>query len=379
MEKMVNHSEYFWDVYRNKRVLVTGHTGFKGSWLSLWLNRLGAEVTGFSKYLPSTPCHCEVTGLQEKMAHHEGDIRDFRELEKIFKEFQPQVVFHLAAQPIVRESYDNPKITFDINLGGTVNILECVRQNPCVKAAVIITSDKCYENLGRDLAYREDDRLGGEDPYSASKACAEIACHAYFKSFFNHADVCQIATTRAGNVIGGGDWAADRIVPDCVRAWSKNDTPVIRKPEATRPWQHVLEPVSGYLWLGACLLNNPRGVTGESFNFGPKKDVVKSVRELADLFLKCWGKGTWKHVPPEGTKKEASLLKLSCDKALAKLSWEPLLTFAETVELTAQWYKRYYKNETNGADMYDVTNAQIDWYVQKAISRGAPWINGVKV
>lgn len=377
LEEMVNHSEHFSGVYNNRRVLVIGHTGFKGSWLSLWLTRLGAEVAGFSKYLPSKPCHFEVTRLREKLAHHEGDIRNIDELKKVFAKFRPQIVFHLAAQPIVRESYDNPKITFDTNLGGTVNVLECIRQASSVEAAVIITSDKCYENLGKDMAYRENDRLGGEDPYSASKACAEIACHAYFQSFFNRADAPRIATTRAGNVIGGGDWALDRIIPDCVRAWSRNEAPVIRKPEATRPWQHVLEPVGGYLWLGVCLLNKFEGVANESFNFGPRKEVVKSVRELVDSFLKYWGKGIWKHAPLEGEKKEASLLKLSCDKALERLSWKPFLTFEETAELTAQWYKKYY--ERNDADLYDYTNSQIDWYVQKAIGQGLPWINGVNV
>lgn len=375
MEKVVDHSDLFLGIYKNKRVLVTGHTGFKGSWLSLWLLKLGARVAGFSKYLPSQPCHFEVTRLRERIAHHEGDIRDMEALRKVFKEFQPQIVFHLAAQPIVRESYDAPKLTFDTNLGGTVNVLECIRETACVEAAVIITSDKCYENLGKDLAYREEDRLGGDDPYSASKACAEIACHAYFKSFFDRKDAPQTATTRAGNVIGGGDWAWDRVIPDCVRAWSQNDTPVIRKPAATRPWQHVLEPVGGYLWLGACLSTKLEGVAGESFNFGPRKEIVKSVQELVDLFLKHWGKGTWRHVPLEGQKKEAVLLKLSCDKALQRLSWRPLLTFEETVELTAQWYKKYYA----GGAMHDYTNAQIDWYAQKAVTQGMPWVNGVKV
>lgn len=375
MEKVVSHSDLFLGVYKDRRVLVTGHTGFKGSWLSAWLLKLGATVAGLSKYLPSHPCHFEVIHLREKLTHYEGDIQEMEQLKKIFKEFRPQIVFHLAAQPIVRQSYDIPKITFDTNLGGTVNVLECIRENPSVAAAVIITSDKCYENIGQDWAYHESDRLGGDDPYSASKACAEMACHAYFKSFFDGDDAPQIATTRAGNVIGGGDWARDRIIPDCVRAWSQNEVPIIRKPKATRPWQHVLEPLGGYLWLGACLTTKVEGIRGESFNFGPTKEVVKSVQELVDLFLKYWGKGSWKHVLSEEEKKEAALLKLSCDKALQRLSWRPLLTFEETVELTAQWYKKYYCQTS----VQDYTNAQIDWYAQRAIAQGMPWSNGVRV
>ena len=367
---MVNHSEHFLGVYRNKRVLVSGHTGFKGSWLSLWLLKLGADVAGFSKYLPSQPSHFEVTRLRQKMVHYEGDICNINELKRVFKKFQPQIVFHLAAQPIVRTAYDAPKLTFDTNLGGTVNILECIKENPCVKAGVIITSDKCYQNVGWDWGYRESDRLGGDDPYSASKACVEMACQAYFKSFFHQKNASQIATTRAGNVIGGGDWAKDRVVPDCVRAWSRNKVPLIRKPKATRPWQHVLEPVSGYLWLGARLVKKPEGLAGEAFNFGPDGEIVKSVGELVDTFLQYWGKGNWKHDPWDGQKKEASLLKLSCDKALRRLAWRPLLSFEETVEFTVEWYKNYYRTPN---DAYGCTNRQIDRYIYKAISEKMAW------
>lgn len=369
---MVNHSECFAGVYKKKRILVTGHTGFKGSWLSLWLIKLGADVAGFSKYLPSNPCHFEAVGLKKDLVHHKGDIRHGEALKKVFKTFRPQMVFHLAAQPIVRESYDAPKLTFDTNLGGTVNVLECVRESPSVKAAVIITSDKCYQNVGWDWGYRENDRLGGEDPYSASKACAEIACKAYFESYFNRKNAPRIATTRAGNVIGGGDWAKDRVIPDCVRAWTDNKIPFIRKPQATRPWQHVLEPVSGYLCLGACLMQKPEGLSGEAFNFGPNGEVVKSVQELVDAFLQYWGQGTWKHArrDREGQKREASLLKLSCDKVLRRLAWRPLLSFRETVEFTAEWYKHYYHDSKDGRNY---TNHQIDRYVHKAVMAGMPW------
>ncbi|MBN1870859.1 MAG: CDP-glucose 4,6-dehydratase [Candidatus Omnitrophica bacterium] len=361
----------FRDVYRGKRVLVTGHTGFKGSWLALWLLELGAEVAGFSKCLPSDPCHFDATGLKKKLTDYRGDIRNLGALEKVFKKFRPQIVFHLAAQPIVRESYDFPKLTFDTNLGGTVNILECVKTFPKVEAAVIITSDKCYENVGWDQGYRETDRLGGEDPYSASKACAEIASRAYILSYFSQSEGPRVTTTRAGNVIGGGDWAQDRIIPDCVRAWSQGKIPIIRKPDATRPWQHVLEPLSGYLWLGSCLLKDPK-LVGEPFNFGPKCNEVKSVRELVDLFLRYWGEGAWNHEPTEGGKKEAALLQLSCDKALKLISWRPVLSFNETVEMTAQWYKKYYKGR---GDYYDFACRQIDQYIQKAVAVGQPWVS----
>ncbi|MGE0268323.1 MAG: CDP-glucose 4,6-dehydratase [Candidatus Omnitrophota bacterium] len=359
--------------YRGKRVLVTGHTGFKGSWLSLWLLELGAKVAGFSKYLPSKPCAFEAMELGQRLQDFKGDVRNFDEVEAIFKEFKPQIVFHLAAQPIVRESYNEPKLTFDTNLGGTINVLECVRDSSIVESAVFITSDKCYDNVNWEWGYREVDRLGGEDPYSASKACAELAFHAYFKSFFNNSQKTGIATARAGNVIGGGDWAADRIVPDCVRAWNKKETPVIRKPEATRPWQHVLEPISGYLWLGALLNRENSGIKGEAFNFGPDPDVVKSVGELVEAMISYSGKGDWKHEPASDDKKEATLLKLNCDKSLNRLNWKPLLSFAETVEMTSNWYQQYYAKHS---DLYEFSQSQIQFYIEKGFEKKLPWVVG---
>ena len=231
MEKLVNNSDIFSGVYKEKRVLVTGHTGFKGSWLSLWLANLGADIAGFSLYLPSEPCNFEAIKLKERMRHYEGDVRNIEELERVIEDFKPEIVFHLAAQSLVRRSYDDPKLTFDTNLSGTVNMLECIRKHSFIRAAVIITSDKCYQNVEQEEGYHENDRLGGDDPYSASKACAEIASRAYIRSYFGSEDSAHVATTRAGNVIGGGDWAQDRIIPDCVRAWSRNEEPVIRKLE----------------------------------------------------------------------------------------------------------------------------------------------------
>ena len=370
MEKVVVCSDVIKRVYKNKRVLVTGHSGFKGSWLCLWLIELGAEVAGFSKYLPSNPCHFEISNLKDKLRHYEGDIRSIEELKSVFDDFKPQIVFHLAAQPIVLRSYAEPKLTFDTNLGGTINTLECIKDTQCVEAAVIITSDKCYENVGWDGGYKETDRLGGQDPYSASKACAEIACSSYMRSFFSEKDSPKIATTRAGNVIGGGDWADNRLIPDCVTAWSKGEVAVIRNPEATRPWQHVLEASSGYLWLGACLLNKPDGIAGEAFNFGPASGVVKPVKDLVDLFLTFWGGGKWRHEPFLTEKREASLLKLSCDRALERLSWKPVLTFEETVALTAHWYKEYYSQRKN---MYGYTVSQIAQYIEQADKQQMVW------
>ena len=358
-------------IYQKKRVLVTGHTGFKGSWLALWLTQLGAEVYGFSKYRPSDPCNFDVLQLSDVVQDIEGDVQDFKHVQKVFEDVRPEVVFHLAAQPIVRDSYENPKLTFDTNLGGTVNMLDCVRFSKDVQAAIFITSDKCYENVGWDQGYKEDDRLGGADPYSASKACAEIAFSAYFRSFFQNKDMPLIAATRAGNVIGGGDWARDRIVPDCVRALVAKEDIILRKPEATRPWQHVLEPLSGYLWLGASLLRKESGITGESFNFGPKKEVIQSVEQLVELFIAQWGSGAWQHQPHEGDKKEATLLQLSCAKAKQMLHWQPVLSFEQTISMTAEWYKHYYEHDRS---MREFAMSQIQEYVECAYQDQLAWV-----
>lgn len=364
----------FEDTYFGKRVLVTGHTGFKGSWISTWLLELGANVIGYSIGIPTNPSNFEVLNLGKKLKHITGDIRDFDNLKKVFDDFSPEIVFHLSAQAITRRSYDMPQETFFTNLGGTVNILDCIRNTPSVKAAVIITSDKCYQNVEWIWGYRENDRLGGDDPYSASKACAEIACHSYIKSFFLSENSAKISTTRAGNVIGGGDWAMDRIIPDYVRAFSKNETLEIRSPNATRPWQHVLEPLSGYLWLGANLLQNNDKVSGESFNFGPLSNVNRTVEELISDFVKIWGNGKW--VASDNTnntkanKKEAGLLKLNCDKALCYLNWHAVLSFEETVKMTAEWYKAFYNREN---DMFGFTVRQIEEYIELANNCGLIW------
>ncbi len=355
--------------YTGKRVLVTGHTGFKGSWLAIWLTSLGAEVAGFSSYLPSSPCNFSVSGLERTMDHRWGDIRDLHGLKAVFDDFRPEVVFHLAAQPIVRRSYADPKLTFDTNVGGTVNVLECVRSSVSVKAAVIVTSDKCYENTECVWGYRENDRLGGADPYSASKACAEVAASAYARSFRPSNGTQRFATARAGNVVGGGDWAESRVIPDCVRAWSEGREAAIRNPASTRPWQHVLEPLSGYLRLGAHLLASER-LHGESFNFGPDQTVDKPVSELIGLFTSYLGGPGWRLGGGDAGKKESALLKLSCDKALHELGWRPVLSFEDTVRLTAEWYRRYYSGEKN---MYAFSTEQISFYVAEASRAGLQW------
>ncbi|MDD5240754.1 MAG: CDP-glucose 4,6-dehydratase [Sulfuricella sp.] len=361
----------FGGAYAGKRVLVTGHTGFKGSWLSQWLLRLGAKVAGYSLYIPSQPSNFEVLHLADRIEHCEGDIRNLEGLLQVFQDFQPEIVFHLAAQPIVRSSYDEPKLTFDTNLGGTVNVLEAIRMTPSVKAAVFITSDKCYENVEWEYGYREPDRLGGKDPYSASKACAEIAFSAYWRSFFHSGDM-RMATTRAGNVIGGGDWAKDRIVPDCIRAWADETVPMIRNPVSTRPWQHVLEPLGGYLWLGAKLYGgNEPGLAGEAFNFGPQAEVNQPVSKLVDEMVKTWHGSRWENGAGSiAGNPEAGLLKLCCDKVLHRLDWSACLSFEENVKMTAEWYFEYYAGQK---DMVKFTEHQIDIYENLAAQRAMAW------
>jgi len=359
------------NIFKNKTILVTGATGFKGSWLSIWLNYLGARVIGYSAYLPSTPCNFTVCGLKRIIKHIKGDVRNPHLLKKVFKKYQPEIVFHLAAQPIVRESYKNPRLTFETNLLGTINILECLRHSKSAKSAVIITSDKCYKNKEWSRGYKETDTLGGEDPYSSSKACAELAFYSYCKSYFNKSEThCCLASARAGNVIGGGDWKIDRIIPDCVKAWSKSKNVLIRNPNATRPWQHVLEPVSGYLWLASRLFLSNK-LNNESFNFGPNDKRNYPVRELIQTFSNEFGGGKWNYSAIEKNK-EAHLLKLSCAKAKKLLHWHSVLNFKETIKFTAQWYKEFYSRKNKG--MFNFTISQITYYINEAKKQKLPWV-----
>jgi CDP-glucose 4,6-dehydratase len=360
----------FNDIYKEKKVLVTGHTGFKGSWLTLWLLEMGAEVCGYSIGYPTDPCNFKLCNLDQEIKHIEGDVSDLEKLDNAFSEFKPDIVFHMAAQPLVRLSYDDPKLTFDTNIGGTINILECLKNHHCVSAAVMITSDKCYENCEWLWGYRESDRLGGADPYSASKAGAEIVISSYMRSFFNaDSKLPKIASARAGNVIGGGDWASDRIVPDFAKSYVDKNELVLRSPNATRPWQHVLEPLSGYLTLGASLLDSPNS-QGESFNFGPSSTDNHTVETLIKELTKNWDGTSWSVSDSADNKSECGLLQLNCDKASAMLNWRPVLHFEETVKWTADWYQAYINDN---ADMNKYTREQITSYISLAGERNIGW------
>ncbi len=362
----------FSGVYEGRRVLVTGHTGFKGSWLSAWLTDLGAEAAGYSLDLPSDPSNFEVLGLSKRIVHHQGDVRDRENLGAVFESFQPEIVFHLAAQSLVRRSYEFPARTFETNVLGTMNVLECIRHQPSVRVGVIITSDKCYQNVEWLWGYREIDRLGGNDPYSASKSCAELVSAAYMCSFFR-GDWPKVATARAGNVIGGGDWAEDRIVPDSVRAWSAGRSVNVRNPHATRPWQHVLEPLSGYLWLGASLWRDRDSLKDEAFNFGPPDTVNQSVGDLLAEMAIYWDRADWRPQPEASAgKSESTLLKLNCDKALQRLGWRAVLSFEQTVQFTSEWYRTYYRD--GDAAMFEVSRRQIEEYASIAGEENLPWV-----
>ena len=342
-----------------KRILITGDTGFKGSWLALWLTELQAEVAGFALPPDSADAHFVQLGLADAIDHRDGDIRDPDALHKVFAEIEPEVVFHLAAQSLVRRSYDEPNLTFDTNVGGSANVLEAIRQCPSVKAAVYITSDKCYENKEWTWGYREDDRLGGNDPYSASKAAAELVFQSYVFSYFNDRPDFGIASARAGNVIGGGDWAADRIVPDCIRALMVDAPIVIRSPQATRPWQHVLEPLSGYLTLAERLLREPKRFGG-AWNFGPLLDTVCTVKDLSQRIIGHWGNGTLQVRQSPNMPHEAQLLHLSIDKAQVELRWRPTWNLDQTVCETTGWY---IKTEREGQSVGEISLAQIRKYM----------------
>ncbi len=359
------------DVFKGKTVVITGHTGFKGSWLSAWLVKLGANVIGISLYPPSNPNHFEILQLAGFVEDLRIDIRDSSKIRDIIISSKPDFIFHLAAQSLVSQSFENPVENWQTNVIGTLNILDGVRKlsNEC--SAVIITSDKCYKNKEQKYGYVEGDELGGIDPYSASKASAELAIHSYVGSFFNSkSSLIRLATARAGNVIGGGDWAKDRIVPDCVRSWSQGNSVNLRNPNSVRPWQHVLEPLSGYLAL-AMLLKSDSSLHGESFNFGPLSAEEHTVLELVNEMSIHWDKVTWE-TKGENEKKfhETNLLKLNCEKAFKKLQWNSVLNFHETIRMTTEWYKKYY---SDSIDALVLTNMQIDSYTNIAKAKGLVW------
>ena len=358
--------------FKNKKVLVTGHTGFKGSWLSIWLNYLGANVFGVSDDVVSNPSNYLVSSIPHFVNDLRVDIRNSDKVKSLIKEIQPDFIFHLAAKALVKSSYENPTDTFTSNVIGTVNMLDALRNVDKKIIVVMITSDKAYDNVEWPWGYRENDRLGGKDPYSASKGMAELAIHSYVNSFFGTPNSnIRIGVARAGNVIGGGDWAADRIVPDCMVAWANDKTANIRNPHSTRPWQHVLEPLSGYLCL-AKNLNLNSDNQGEAYNFGPSADQNYPVSKLIDEMSKYWNKVKWKDVSKSGNHvHEAGLLKLNCDKALFDLDWKSTLQFQETVKMTLEWYKNYYQNKTKS--MHDFTISQIDSYTKVAKKNNISW------
>jgi len=362
----------FENTYKNKTVLVTGHTGFKGSWLSAWLTTLGAKVVGISINVPSSPSNYEASEVNKLAKDIRIDITDLECLKDTMKQYQPDFVFHLAAQALVRSSYDDPLSTLTINAIGSANVLESLRYLDKQVVAVMITSDKAYDNVEWVWGYRETDKLGGKDPYSASKGMAELAIHSYVSSFFSSPDSnVRVGITRAGNVIGGGDWAKDRIVPDCMSAWSLGEIVDIRSPDATRPWQHVLEPLSGYLALGV-ELHNSNKFHGEAYNFGPPASQNHSVKELIDEMNEYWENVRWNDISKDETHlHEAGLLKLNCDKSLHYLDWLPTLNFDDTVRMTVEWYKYFYQNK--GVSMQNFTLGQIDEYTNFARTRGMKW------
>jgi CDP-glucose 4,6-dehydratase len=353
MGKVVASDEYL-KSFKGRRVFVTGHTGFKGSWLAFLLNEIGAEVLGYALPPSGKMNHFKLLGLAQTIGHVEADIRDGEELAATMIKFEPEFVFHLAAQALVRPSYSDPKSTFETNVMGSVNLLEAVRKCNSVRSLVYITSDKCYENLEWLWGYRENDRLGGHDPYSASKASAELIFSAYIRSFFFDRPKFGAASTRAGNVIGGGDWAVDRIIPDCVRAIESKKPIDLRNPSATRPWQHVLEPLSGYLLLAANLRKNPSGFAG-SWNFGPSAKEVRTVLEVAEYLIARFGSGSINCVSIEKSYHEAGLLQLNCDKAHQILGWHPRCDFERTLEMTVDWYR----NVQGGEEAEKVTREQL--------------------
>ncbi len=363
----------FGGVYNGKKVLITGHTGFKGSWLTLWLHALGANIVGVSKDIPTKPSMFEELKLQAKIKHYFEDVRDLAALTKIIADEKPDFIFHLAAQPIVSVSYANPIETISSNVMGTANIMEALRvlNSDCV--AVIITSDKAYDNVEQVWGYKEDDKMGGKDIYSGSKGAAELIVKSYFHSFFKNKDSrVRLGIARAGNVIGGGDWAKDRIVVDAMLSWSKGKMVEIRSPDATRPWQHVLEPLGGYLKLGESLFKDG-SLCGEAFNFGPRAEQNHTVKELLEDLSVYWdfkepseAYAVTDNIPFH----EAGLLKLNCDKALFYLKWQATLGYAETIKFTSEWYYNFYNSKK---DIYAKSVEQIREYETLAANKGLLW------
>lgn len=356
----------FSNVYQDRSVLLTGHTGFKGSWLALWLKRLGARVTGFSLPPATDPNHWDLLGLD--IADRRGDIRDFDALSSAAQSSEPEIVFHLAAQPLVRRSYRDPIETWTTNVSGTVNLLEACRKCESVKAIVIITTDKCYQNKEQIWGYRETESLGGHDPYSASKAAAELVVASYRQSYFSAKQGPLVATARAGNVIGGGDWSEDRLIPDAARAVAADNSLEIRSPGATRPWQHVLESLSGYLLLGQNLLQARRDMA-DAWNFGPGPDGNRTVASVLASMQTHWQELRW-HQTAEPQPHETTLLQLDSTKAQRTLLWQPVWSIDQGIAQTAQWYHDFYRNKSL------ISDKQLSAFIDDASSLGRVWSQG---
>ena len=357
----MSNIDIFNGAFNGKRVMVTGHTGFKGSWLSIWLHELGAEVVGTGLEPYSEKDNFVLSGIGKKiMADLRADIRDGSKMKEIFFEYQPEIVFHLAAQPLVRLSYEIPVKTYETNVMGSINIMEAARATESVKVVVMITTDKCYENREQIWGYRENEPMGGYDPYSSSKGAAEIAINSWRRSFFNPTDYgnkhhVSIASVRAGNVVGGGDWAKDRIIPDCIRALESDKPIEIRSPKAIRPWQHVLEPLSGYMLLASKMLQEPTKYC-EGWNFGPRTESITPVWDVATMLTKYYGRGELKDVSDPNAPHEANLLMLDVSKAKFQLGWEPRTNIEQCCELTADWYKRYQKEDVYNLSVNQITS-----------------------
>jgi len=358
----------FASTYRGRRVLVTGHTGFKGAWLSSWLLRLGAQVHGVALAPSTTPSLFTLLNLARRLDHRVIDIREDEPLRLAVRDIRPEIVFHLAAQPLVRESYRQPKATFDTNVGGTVNLLEAIRATPGVRACVVVTTDKCYENREWSWGYRENDALGGHDPYSASKAAVELVVASWRRSFFS-AGGPWLASVRAGNVIGGGDWSPERIATDVIAACAANGVVHLRNPLATRPWQHVLEPLSAYLHLGARLLGDGAQPFADAWNIGPGDDDVITVEHLTRLLIEAWGAGSIQLDNHGAHPHEAGLLKLDGSKTRTHLGWHGAWNVTEAVRQTVAWHR----SQLAGDDCTRITDGQIDAYVDTARQRRCAW------
>ncbi len=344
--------------YRNERVLITGHTGFKGSWLTMWLQDLGANVTGFALSAEDRSLF-HAAGVESLCEHIEGDVRDLQHVAATIERVRPRYVFHLAAQSLVRKSYREPLRTFATNVQGTVNVLEAMRRADWPCAVVIVTSDKVYENDGRSTPYTEDDRLGGSDPYSSSKAASEIVTQSYRKSFFFNHESIAVGSARAGNAIGGGDWNEDRLVPDCIRALERGEVISIRNPHSVRPWQHLLDPLAGYLLLGARLAEGE--AVREAWNFGPDPSSVRSVADVVESIINAWGSGAWVGSTNEHAPRESVFLALSSEKARARLRWLPRWGFQDAIARTTEWYRLATRGATP-RDLADLCRKQIAEY-----------------